>query len=410
MTAVPCRRGSSLLTGSSYLKIAYIYDSIYPFEKGGGERRIYEIATRLRRKGHEVVILGMKYWDGPRLMEMDGLRYYGLSPKLRQHTAGGRRSIPQALLFGLSSWRLLNTEEHFDVIDCGQWPYFHFLPTRVHTWMRASRFVISWYEVWGKHWFEYLGKFGAAGWMVERSFARLPDHLIAVSDLTRRDLLESGVRPERVEMIPNGIDFQHIRSVASAPPRYDLVCCGRLKNHKNVDVLIDAVAILKRDIPDVHAMIVGDGPERERLLKKTFDLGLNENVTFAGALDDFDDVVRAMKSSRIFVNASTKEGGGSITLFEANACGLPVIAVRCPCGIDPVLIEEGRNGAFVEALSAELIAGKALEWLRRPDLLAQMSQQCIAMSERYDWDRIAAQHEQLYMRLCSPARAAVAAV
>lgn len=377
------------------VRIAYVYDVLYPFWKGGGERRIYEVARRLSQRGHRVELFGMKCWEGPSTIESDGLSYRALSPSVQLFHNNGRRSIKQALVFGAHSWRLL-AAERFDVIDCGQWPYFHFLPARVHSWFRSSSFVVSWYEVWGTHWFDYLGKPGMAGLAVERMFCRIPDRLIAVSEQTRSDLLAAGVRKENVTAIPNGIDYGGIRSVAPDERRCDIVCCGRLKNHKNVDVLLRALAILRQSKPEIRAFIVGDGPAREDLVRLARDLNLQNSVTFTGALDDFDDVVRIMKGAKIFINASTKEGGGSITLFEANACGLPVIAVRCPNGIDPSLIAEGENGFFVDQLSPELIAAKAGYLLDNPSLLAAISDKAMRMAARYDWEVITNEHEVLY--------------
>jgi len=381
------------------VRIAYVYDVLYPFWKGGGERRIYEVARRLSQRGHTVELFGMKCWKGPSTVQSDGLAYRALSPAIELFHNHGRRSIAQAFVFGAHSWRLLKAGR-FDVIDCGQWPYFHFLPARIHSWFSASSFVVSWYEVWGGHWFDYLGKPGIAGLAVEKMFCRIPDRLIAVSEQTRTDLLAAGVRQENVTAIPNGIDYLGIRSVVPDGPRCDIVCCGRLKNHKNVDVLLRAIAILKQSKPHIRAFVVGDGPAREQLLQLARDLNLQDNVTFTGALDDFDDVVRIMKGAKVFINASTKEGGGSITLFEANACGLPVIAVRCPNGIDPGLIVEGGNGFFVDQLSPELLAAKAGYLLDNPALLSSISSQAMGMAARYDWEVIANEHEMFYQDLC----------
>jgi len=384
------------------MKIAFVYDSLYPFSKGGGERRIYEIGRRLANRGHEVELLGMKWWEGSDTYVSDGLTYRALGPLRFRYLRSGRGSIMQALGFGANSWRLL-AAGNYDIIDCGQWPYFHFLPARVHTWLRDSKLVVSWYEVWGNHWYEYLGFRGFAGLAIERAFCKVPDLLIAVSEQTRTDLLSSGVSEDKVETIPNGIDFTEITAVAPGELRFDVVCCGRLKNHKNLNVLLDALAIAKKSRPGISACLIGDGPEKCRLEAQAHELGLTQNVKFTGSLEEFDDVIRLMKGSKLFVNPSTKEGGGSITLFEANACGLPVIAVKSPNGIDASLIAEGKNGFFVESLSAELIAKKILELLEDEARRASMSNESVAMASGFDWEEITRHHEELYARACSQA-------
>jgi L-malate glycosyltransferase len=386
------------------MKIAYVYDAVYPYCKGGGERRIQEIATRLHKRGHEVHIFGMKLWDGPRLMEKDGLHYHGVCPSLNLYHPSGRRSIREIVEFGAYSARML-AAERFDVVDCGQWPFTHHLPVRLQTWMRRSKMFVSWYEVWGQHWLEYIGKLGHVGLAVEKTFCRIPDGIIAVSEVTSDDLVALGVKPGVVRVIPNGIDYRHIRSVQAAEGRsYDVVCTGRLKNHKNVDVLLRAIALANREIPGITGLIIGEGPERDRLQTLAAELGLAGQVTFTGGLEDFNDLLRLMKTARIFVNASTKEGGGSITLFEANACGLPVIAVRSPHGIDPRLILEGENGYMVDALSPELLASEMVLLLSDPERLARNSAASVRMAEQYDWEFITDQHEELYSGTWKAAR------
>jgi glycosyltransferase involved in cell wall biosynthesis len=381
------------------MKIGFVYDAVYPYLKGGGERRIYEVARRLHARGHEVHILGMKYWEGSDSIQNDGLIYRSLGRHVPLYHPSGRRSIREALQFGLQALRLLALE-HFDVIDCGQWPYFHLLPARAYCWLRSCPMIVSWYEVWGRHWFDYLGSLGFAGAMIEKAFCHLPDQIFAVSEATRTDLISLGASSNLVQMIPNGIDYRRIRSIPQPRQKYHLSYIGRLKNHKNVDVLVETVALVKTTIPDIAAVIIGDGPERGMLLEKARSLGVSENINFTGAIEDFDDAIRLLKSSLVFVNPSTKEGGGSITLFEANACGLPVVAVRCPHGIDISLIHEGENGYFVDNLSAQEIAHKLIGLLRRPDLLKENALRSTEMAAPYDWEVVTTQHEQVYERMC----------
>ena len=388
------------------MKIAYVYDAIYPFVKGGGERRIYEVARRLSHRGHEVFILGTKYWDGPTSFREHGIQYRSLGKPIAPYHSSGRRSVSQALGFGAFAWRML-LDVHYDVIDCGQWPYFHLLPAKAYALLRGTRFIITWYEVWGQHWLEYLGRPGILGMAVERTFCRLPHKIVAVSEMTRTDLMELGANPHRVAVIPNGIDYQHIQSVDQGQVKTDLAYCGRLKDHKNVHLLIQAVAVLKRFLPDISVVVIGDGPESAALRNLARQLNVDRNITFTGPLNDFDEVIRWLKASKLFVNPSTKEGGGSITLFEANACGLPVIAVKCPHGIDPSLIREGENGYFVE-LKPERIAQMALELLQCPKRLATNSVACRLMAAGFDWEIVASQYERVYEQEVSKRKGATA--
>ena len=230
--------------------------------------------------------------------------------------------------------------------------------------------------------------------LAEKAFSRLPDKIVAISDKTQSELLSLGVVRGRMTMIPSGVDNSHIQSVTPRNTKTDLAYCGRLKNHKNVHLLIEAVALLKQTRRDISAVIIGDGPEAAALRALALQLCVAENITFTGSLENFDDVIAWLKASRIFVTPSTKEGGGSITLFEANACGLPVIGVRCPNGIDPRLIHAQRNGSLVD-LSAKEIARAALELLESPDRLKSLAATSREFAANFDWDVVAEQYEQL---------------
>src|SRR6056297_1579194 len=103
------------------MKIAFVYDAVYPWEKGGAQKRIWELACRLAAD-HDVHLYGMHYWDGPATIEREGVTLHGVcEPK--ELYVNGRRSIPQALSFAANLAPALLGEE-FDIIDCQEFPYF----------------------------------------------------------------------------------------------------------------------------------------------------------------------------------------------------------------------------------------------------------------------------------------------
>jgi len=62
------------------MKIAFVYDAIYPYVKGGVEKRVEELAVRLSRRGHEIHLFGMKFWDGEDILMRDGIYLHGVCP------------------------------------------------------------------------------------------------------------------------------------------------------------------------------------------------------------------------------------------------------------------------------------------------------------------------------------------
>ncbi len=374
------------------MKIAFIYDAVYPWVKGGAEKRIYEIGRRLADRGHDVHWYGVGWWFDEncrkKVIEKDGIALHGVCKPIQLYV-NGRRSISESLYF---AWKLIPklVRDDFDVIDCQEFPYFPCFSAKVHSLLRRSKFIITWHEVWDRYWFGYLGRKGIFGYLVERLTTKLTKNNVAVSEQTKRDLERLGLK--NVEVIPNGIDFEGIQRVRRADEESDVIFAGRLIKDKNVDVLIRAVRLLREEISDIRCVIVGDGPERQRLEKLVRDLGLNGNVEFKGFLKDHDEVIALMKSSKVFVLPSTREGFGIVAL-EANACGLPVITVEHEMNATKDLIENGKNG-FVCKLSEEEIVEKILMALH-----SDMSMGCLEFAGDYDWSVIVKRCERFYERL-----------
>ena len=375
------------------MKVAYVHDVIYPHVKGGAEKRVWEVSRRLADRGHEVHIFGMKFWDGKDIVERDGVHLHGICGPGKLYV-GGRRSIGAAIRFStklLSSFR-----GDFDVIDAQQFPYLPCFSAMVHSKLRRAPLVITWHEVWGDYWREYLGRMGLLGMLAEMGTVRLPEKIIPVSERVREDLIGMGVAAERMEVVGNGVDLEKIASVEEKFKVYDVVYVGRLSRHKRVDLLIEAASLLKDEIPDMRCGIVGDGPEMSALTRLAEELNMGENIDFVGFLDAEEDVIAMMKSSKIFVLPSMREGFG-ISVLEANACGLPAVVVDAEKSAAADLIKEGVNGSVCDP-SASSIASKMAELLRG-DSYKQMSSSSQDLVKGHGWDEIAKKVEDVYERL-----------
>ena len=370
------------------MKIAYVYDAVYPWIKGGVEKRIWEISKRLVKRGHEVHIFGMKYWDGGDVFINDGVFLHGVCEPKELYVEG-RRSIKEAVYFARKLLFPLMKED-FDVIDCQAFPYFPCFTAKICSSVKRTPLVITWHEAWDDYWYEYLGKKGVLGKWIERMAVHLTDKVIAVSERTKKDLERIGVKKE-VRVIPNGIDFGRIERIKASEKESDIVFAGRIIKDKNVDVLIKAVELVKREVPDVKCVIIGDGPEKKGLEKLVHELGLENNIAFTGFLDDYDEVISYMKSSKVFVLPSTREGFGIVAL-EANACGLPVVTVnhKRNAACDFISNENG----FICGLSEGDVAEKIL---RGMDERENRERKCIESAKGYDWVRVVDIVEHYYI-------------
>ena len=149
--------------------------------------------------------------------------------------------------------------------------------------------------------------------------------------------------------------------------------------------------MIKREISDIKCIIIGDGPEKGKLMKLAKKLRVENNVKFVGFLENHDDVIAYMKSSKVFVLPSTREGFGIVAL-EANACGLPVVTVIHERNAVCDFIKSNGNGFICELLEEEI----ADEILMALDRREDMRERCIKNAKEYDWERITNLVERLY--------------
>jgi len=379
---------TTIAHGSERMKIAIIYDVIYPFVKGGVEKRVWELAVRLSRRGHDVHLFGMKFWDGDSLLLRDGVVLHGVCPAKNLYT-GGRRTVGEAVYFGIHLLPYL-AQYTFDVIDCQQFPYMSCISAKTVAVIKKIPLVITWHEVWGEYWYTYLGgSTGFFGRCIEGLVSRLTPHVVAVSRTTARNLTISGFK-RTIRIIPNGIDLPRINATPPSDEPSDIIFVGRLIKEKHVDVLIQAFGIIASEQPECTLLVIGDGPERDAIRDSILMRALENQVRLMGFREQHDDIIARMKSSRICVLPSTREGFG-ITALEALACGLPVVTVDHPANAVRDLLTES-NG-FLCNLSAQDLADKIRLALQHH---TEMRSACIQSAASYDWDCIAADVEAYY--------------
>jgi Glycosyltransferase len=374
------------------MKVALVYDAIYPFIKGGAEKRYYEIAKRLSKKGHQIHIYGMKFWDSDKVIKRQGIYYHGICRPKSLYEKNGKRSIKEAIYFGLNCLKLI--KEDFDIIDCSNFPYFSLFACKLISIIKRKPLYATWHEVWGKnYWFEYIGWKGCLGFVIEKLAVLMPVKIISVSEHTTYKLKNELNSKKLIFTVPNGIEFEDITKIRPSKEKSDIIFVGRLVSYKNVDVLIKSIKIVKEIIPKIKFLIIGDGPEKNTLETLTQKLNLEANIKFLGFIENNGDIYALMKSSKVFILPSTREGFG-IVVIEANACGIPVIIIDHKDNAAKGLIEEGRNG-FICQLDKDEIAGKTIRILKNHSNL-EMKKVCIDSAKQYDWNKIVDEIEEVF--------------
>ncbi|RJQ32848.1 MAG: glycosyltransferase [Actinobacteria bacterium] len=331
-------------------KIAFVSDAVYPFHVGGKEKRLYEIARRLVRDDRQIDIYTMQWWEGGKTIEIEGITYHGIS-RLYPMYVNERRSIKEGIMFSLACFKLLF--KSFDLVDVDHMPFFPLFSMRVVCWLKRKKLYATWHEVWGcNYWRQYLGYLGFIGYLIEKISTKIPNVIIANSEHTTKRLKDTGVKC-KVKSVPLGVDLDHIYDAPINPESSDIIYAGRLLNHKNVDLLIRAIKVVKAARPDVKCTIIGNGPEKTLLVHLVKSLGLTKNVQLIGFLEKADDVYGYIKASKVLVLPSVREGFGLI-VAEANACNIPVVTTNHEDNAARDLIIEGENGYLSEVDTVHL--------------------------------------------------------
>jgi len=345
------------------MKIAFISDAVYPYMKGGKEKRLHEITKRLAKKGHDVHIYCMKWWDGKDIIKEDGVYLHAISPFYELYTSEGKRSVKQAIMFSLHILPKM-IKEKFDIIDVDNMPYFPIFSAWLLSKLKRKTLVVTWFEFWGEYWFDYLGWKGFFGFMVEKIAKLLSKNIITISEHTKKRL------KKEANIILCGIDLIEIKKAKPSKRKSDIIFIGRLTKEKNIELLIQTVK------DKYNIIIIGDGPDRNRLerIAKSY-----KNISFLGKVKN---VYSYLKSSRLFVMPSTREGFG-IVVIEALAAGIPAVVLDYPDSASQYLIPK-------EFVANEKNLLKKIDWA--------INQKANLNKDKYSWDNIAKQVEEVYLK------------
>lgn len=272
----------------------------------------------VRRDGYEVVRKGGRYMVFPRAAVNEVLHRYG--------DRDGLVEIWNGMPFFSPLW--------------GTGPKVVFLH-HVHA------------EMWGM---VLPPRLAAIGDTVERRVAPLlyrRSRIVTLSASSKRELVDDlGYRPERVNVVPPGVDPSFTPGDGAKADHPLVVAAGRLVPVKRYDVLIDALVELKARHPRLEAVIVGEGYERIALTARIDAHEAGSWLRLAGRIPH-PDLVDLYRRAWVLTSASAREGWG-MTITEAGACATPAVVTNINGHADAVL--DGRTGLLVDG-GADLVTG-----------------------------------------------------
>lgn len=386
-------------------KRVLVLTSTFPRWQGDNEPPfVFELSRRLAEQFDIVVLAphapGSKQFENMGNLEVHRFRYFftpwqslayhgGIMANLKQNRFR-YLLVPFFLLSELFSLICLLRKYRFDVIHA-HWLIPNGLGAVV------ARALITGKKptiICTSHGTDLFGLTGFVFRQLQKQIISKVDKLTVVSAALRTHAISLVSRCD-VENIPMGVDLTETFTppVESVRSSAELLFVGRLVKQKGAQYLIMAMPEILRKHPEATLVIVGDGPERENLLRQATVTGVNKYIRFLGALENAA-LSELYRNTTIFVSPSLTEGFG-LALVEASGCGCPVITTDLPA-IRDIVIDEITGLLCRQADSADL-ATKIGFLLEHPELRESMGhagrQHVLA---HFDWRTISRRYASLF--------------
>ena len=198
-----------------------------------------------------------------------------------------------------------------------------------------------------------------------------------------------------IVVISNAVDTAKFHPLRDKKPErvVKLLSVGRLISRKRIDLLIEAVALAKKEGLEVELNIAGDGNLMDELQRVAEKLKVDRQVNFLGRVppEQMPDVYR---NSNVFVMSSMHEGMSN-AMLEAMASGLPIITTRCE-GVEELIVD---NGIVIEQAHPETIAGAIKKLAGNQQTCGQMSAAARKQAALFTWSSAASQYIEHYQKI-----------
>ena len=251
-------------------------------------------------------------------------------------------------------WHLIRHGRRYDAVHTCSFPYFSLLAAGLVRMRWSYRLVVDWFEVWSRgYWREYLGRVGGdVGWLIQRACARIPQHAFCFSRLYAARLREEGLKGE-ITALAGAYDGPGQAQLTDSADSLVLFA-GRHIPEKRVPAIPPALLKAREQVPQVRAAILGDGPDRDEVIRLVNELGLGDAVEVPGFVAT-ETVHELMARAMCIVLPSRREGYG-LVVIEGAAYGTPSVVVAGPDNAATELVVDGENGFIARSASPEDLA------------------------------------------------------
>lgn len=331
-------------------KVFFLLPTLF---QGGGERVVSELSLHLAKRYEVVIALFDEKVSYPY-----GGRIVSLNTSLSANLVAG------IFLFAVRLVRLrslLKKEQPDFVVSLGASANVLSLLVAKNPVVRVDMFISE-----GRKGFR-----GAIFKMLVRLLFPRAGRIVAVSaDIAQDLVLTFGLPAEKIQVIHNPVNIEKVRRLAKEPipTEYEslfqhpvIITMGRLKEQKGHRHLLSAFALVKKQVPDVALVILGEGPMRPALERQAETLGIAKDVHLLGWQQN---PFPFLAGARVFALSSLWEGLPDV-LLEAMVCGLPIVSTDCKSGPREIL-QEGACGILIPVRDADALAQAIVRVLRDP--------------------------------------------
>jgi glycosyltransferase involved in cell wall biosynthesis len=374
-----------------------IVNSFFPPWRGGAETYVYNVSKHLQGRGHEVTVIcssppfepGMQFVDGVKVERLRTCgKLYGtpIMPELFQKLVG----------------------EQADIIHANfPSPYIACLVSAISR-MRGVPAVLTWHNDLPPVTRMARILVTAHDRLVLPLYLTQFSSIIATSKLYAETSHILKAHKDRVVVIPNGVDTrrfnpdipgEEIRHRFGVDREKIVLFVGALTQwhrYKGLDVLIEAMALMRDQVPGARLLIVGAGQLETEYRQLVSRHGLRSCVIFAGNVPDGELPKYYACSDMLALPSKDRSEGFGLTILEANATGKPAIGTTV--GGIPSVIRDGYNGLLVPPNNPKVLADAIWKAMMDDGLLKQMGKNGRVFAEQHDWSIVAEQTENVYKR------------
>jgi glycosyltransferase involved in cell wall biosynthesis len=329
-------------------------------KSGGAERTIYEVGRRLAAKGMEFHLVTVNPGNLLEYENVDGIITHRIRGNVKVHLAAHRmvRSIDPDII----------------VDDLG-----HAVPW-FSSWFSGKKVIVFFRHLHARSLPGQVNFLLAKSLtLMERAYPMIyrKNTFVTESSTSESDLVNLGIRKERIMRIPPGVDLElfHPGKKTEFP---QLVYFGGLRRYKRPEYSVKVYELLKDEVKDLKMVIVGDGPMLKEIREEVD--GKNYNIEFPGRISN-EELARVVRESWVNIHFSVTEGWG-LSIIESSASGTPTVGFKVPGVVDTV--RDGYNGFLVNSIKE--FKSRILDIIEKEDEFSANSRK---FAENFSWDKTA---------------------